>query len=108
MRIELRHHHPRRHRRDRIGHVPLRRRISGGRIAALGDNLGRRTTSSTRAKNSCFPAASTAMFISGATSGPGIVMADDFSSGHPFGGVWRQHHGAAVAMQQKGESLREW
>ena len=84
--------------------------IRGGRIAALGDDLGDGRRDRRRdAASWCCPAASTATCISSQPSGPGIVMADDFASGTRVGGVRRQHHGAAVRHAAEGrERCARW
>ena len=82
--------------------------ISGGKIAALGDEpRRRRRRSSTRAASSCCPAASTATCISRSRPAPGIVMADDFASGTRAAAFGGNTMVLPFAMQQKGESLRE-
>ena len=82
--------------------------ISGGRITALGADLGdARTRSSMRRGKLVLPGGIDSHVHLAQPSGPGIVMADDFASGTRAAAFGGNTMVLPFAMQQKGESLRE-
>ena len=81
--------------------------ISGGRIAALGDNLGAAKAVVDAHEKLVLPGGIDSHVHLAQPSGPGIVMADDFSSGTRSAAFGGNTMVLPFAMQQKGESLRE-
>src|SRR5262245_44459410 len=81
--------------------------ISGGRIAALGENLGDARVLVNAAGRLVLPGGIDSHVHLAQPSGPGIVMADDFASGTRAAAFGGNTMVLPFAMQQKGESLRE-
>src|ERR1044071_6150424 len=81
--------------------------ISGGKIAALGDNLGDAREVVDAAGRLVLPGGIDSHVHLAQPSGPGIVMADDFASGTRAAAFGGNTMVLPFAMQQKGESLRE-
>src|SRR5258708_35845242 len=81
--------------------------ISGGRIAALGENLGGAKDIVDAQGLLVFPVGIDSHVHIAQPSAPGIVMADDFSSGTRSAAFGGNTMVLPFAMQQKGESLRE-
>ena len=81
--------------------------ISGGRIAALGENLGDATDIVDARSLLVLPGGIDSHVHIAQPSGPGIVMADDFASGTRSAAFGGNTMVLPFAMQQKGESLRE-
>jgi dihydropyrimidinase len=81
--------------------------ISGGRIAALGDNLGEAGEIVDASGRLALPGGIDSHVHIAQPSGPGIVMADDFSSATRSAAFGGNTMVLPFAMQQKGESLRE-
>ena len=81
--------------------------ISGGRIAALGDNLGAANAIVDAHEKLVLPGGIDSHVHLAQPSGPGIVMADDFTSGTRSAAFGGNTMVLPFAMQQKGESLRE-
>ena len=81
--------------------------ISGGRIAALGENLGEATDIVDARGQLVLPGGIDSHVHIAQPSGPGIVMADDFASGTRSAAFGGNTMVLPFAMQQKGESLRE-
>jgi dihydropyrimidinase len=81
--------------------------ISGGRIAALGDNLGAANDVVDARDKLVLPCGIDSHVHLAQPSGPGIVMADDFASGTRSAAFGGNTMVLPFAMQQKGESLRE-
>jgi len=81
--------------------------IRGGRIAALGENLGDTNEIVDAAGLLVLPGGIDSHVHIAQPSGPGIVMADDFASGTRAAAFGDNTMVLPFAMQQKGESLRE-
>src|SRR2546423_76814 len=81
--------------------------ITGGRIAALGTDLGRASEIVNAAGKLVLPGGIDSHVHFAQPSGPGIVMADDFESGTRAAAFGGNTMVLPFAMQQKGESLRE-
>lgn len=81
--------------------------ISGGRIAALGENLGAAAEIIDVAGKLVLPGGIDSHVHIAQPSGPGIVMADDFASATRSAAFGGNTMVLPFAMQQKGESLRE-
>jgi dihydropyrimidinase len=81
--------------------------ISGGRIAALGENLGAAAEIIDAAGKLVLPGGIDSHVHIAQPSGPGIVMADDFASATRSAAFGGNTMVLPFAMQQKGESLRE-
>src|SRR5215207_3944564 len=81
--------------------------IGGGRIAALGENLGDATDIVDARGLLVLPGGIDSHVHIAQPSGPGIVMADDFASGTRSAAFGGNTMVLPFALQQKGESLRE-
>ena len=81
--------------------------ITGGRIAALGANLGAAKEVVDATGKLVLPGGIDSHVHLSQPSGPGIVMADDFASGTRAAAFGGNTMVLPFAMQQKGESLRE-
>jgi dihydropyrimidinase len=81
--------------------------IRGGRIAALGENLGDANEIVDASGKLVLPGGIDSHVHIAQPSGPGIVMADDFASGTRAAAFGGNTMVLPFAMQQKGESLRE-
>src|ERR1041384_4179941 len=81
--------------------------ISGGKIAALGDNLGDAKEIVDATDRLLLPGGIHSHVHVAQPSGPGIVMADDFASGTRAAAFGGNTMVLPFALQQKGESLRE-
>lgn len=81
--------------------------ISGGRIAALGENLGAAAEIIDAGGKLVLPGGIDSHVHIAQPSGPGIVMADDFASATRSAAFGGNTMVLPFAMQQKGESLRE-
>lgn len=81
--------------------------ISGGRVVALGENLGQATEIVDARGLLVLPGGIDSHVHIAQPSGPGIVMADDFTSGTRAAAFGGNTMVLPFAMQQKGESLRE-
>jgi dihydropyrimidinase len=81
--------------------------ITGGRIAALGENLGDAKEMVNAAGRLVLPGGIDSHVHLAQPSAPGIVMADDFASGTRAAAFGGNTMVLPFAMQQKGESLRE-
>lgn len=81
--------------------------ISGGRIAALGDQLGPAGDIVDARGKLVLPGGIDSHVHIAQPSGPGIVMADDFASATRSAAFGGNTMVLPFAMQQKGESLRE-
>jgi dihydropyrimidinase len=81
--------------------------IRGGRIAALGDNLGEAGEIVDASGKLVLPGGIDSHVHLSQPSGPGIVMADDFASGTRAAAFGGNTMVLPFAMQQKGESLRQ-
>ncbi len=81
--------------------------IRGGRIAALGENLGDAAEIVDATGRLVLPGGIDSHVHLAQPSGPGIVMADDFASGTRSAAFGGNTLVMPFAMQQKGESLRE-
>src|ERR1041385_7076945 len=81
--------------------------ISGGKIAALGDNLGDAKEIVDATDRLVLPGGIDSHVHVAQPSGPGIVMADDFASGTRAAAFCGNTMVLPFALQQKGESLRE-
>ena len=81
--------------------------IRGGRIAALGENLGGAKDIVDAQGLLVLPGGIDSHVHIAQPSGPGIVMADDFASGTRSAAFGGNTMVLPFAMQQKGESLRE-
>lgn len=81
--------------------------ISGGRIAALGENLGAAGEIVDGRGKLVLPGGIDSHVHIAQPSGPGIVMADDFASATRSAAFGGNTMVLPFAMQQKGESLRE-
>src|SRR3569623_2060743 len=81
--------------------------ISGGRIAALGSNLGTASEIVDAKGKLVLPGGIDSHVHFAQPSGPGIVMADDFASAPRAAAFGGNTMVLPFAMQQKGESLRE-
>ena len=81
--------------------------ISGGRIAALGADLGPATEIVDATGKLVLPGGIDSHVHFAQPSGPGIVMADDFASGTRSAAFGGNTMVLPFALQQKGESLRE-
>jgi len=81
--------------------------ISGGRIAALGENLGFAAEIVDASGKLVLPGGIDSHVHISQPSGPGIVMADDFASATRSAAFGGNTMVLPFAMQQKGESLRE-
>jgi dihydropyrimidinase len=81
--------------------------IVGGRIAALGENLGAAKEVVDAGGMLVLPGGIDSHVHIAQPSGPGIVMADDFASGTRSAAFGGNTMVLPFAMQQKGESLRE-
>src|SRR5215475_6549434 len=81
--------------------------ISGGKIAALGQNLGQAAEIVDAKGKLVLPGGIDSHVHLSQPSGPGIVMADDFASGTMAAAFGGNTMVLPFAMQQKGESLRE-
>ena len=81
--------------------------ISGGRIAALGENLGDAKNVVDVSGKLLLPGGIDSHVHIAQPSGPGIVMADDFASATRSAAFGGNTMVLPFAMQQKGESLRE-
>jgi dihydropyrimidinase len=81
--------------------------ISGGRIAALGENLGAASEIVDAGGKLVLPGGIDSHVHIAQPSGPGIVMADDFASATRSAAFGGNTMVLPFAMQQKGESLRE-
>src|SRR5215469_4438491 len=81
--------------------------IRGGKIAALGDDLGAADAVIDARGRLVLPGGIDSHVHLSQPSGPGIVMADDFASGTRAAAFGGNTMVLPFAMQQKGESLRE-
>jgi dihydropyrimidinase len=81
--------------------------IAGGRIAALGENLGTAGEIVDATGRLVLPGGIDSHVHIAQPSGPGIVMADDFASATRSAAFGGNTMVLPFAMQQKGESLRE-
>ena len=81
--------------------------ISGGRIAALGENLGEAREVIDARGRLVLPGGIDSHVHIAQPAGPGIVMADDFASATRSAAFGGNTMVLPFAMQQKGESLRE-
>src|SRR5713226_6131214 len=81
--------------------------ISGGRVTALGADLGDAREIVDAAGLLVLPGGIASHVHFAQPSGPGIVMADDFASGTRAAAFGGNTMVLPFAMQQKGESLRE-
>src|SRR5580765_1887852 len=81
--------------------------ISGGRIAALGDNLGAASDIVDARGRLVLPGGIDSHVHIAQPSGPGIVMADDFESGTRAAAFGGNTLVMPFCMQQKGQSLRQ-
>ena len=81
--------------------------ISGGRIAALGENLGTAAEVVDATGLLVLPGGIDSHVHIAQPSGPGIVMADDFASATRAAAFGGNTMVMPFAMQQKGQSLRE-
>src|SRR3954470_1213727 len=81
--------------------------IRAGRIAALGSNLGTASEIVDAKDKLVLPGGIDSHVHLAQPSGPGIVMADDFSSGTRSAAFGGNTMVLPFALQQKGESLRE-
>src|SRR5882672_1976276 len=81
--------------------------ISGGRVTALGADLGEAREIVDATGKLVLPGGIDSHVHIAQPSGPGIVMADDFSSGTRSAAFGGNTMVLPFAMQQKGESLRE-
>ncbi len=81
--------------------------IRGGRIAALGENLGEAGEIVDATGRLVMPGGIDSHVHIAQPSGPGIVMADDFESATRSAAFGGNTMVLPFAMQQKGESLRE-
>jgi dihydropyrimidinase len=81
--------------------------IGGGRIAALGENLGDAKDIVDARGKLVLPGGIDSHVHIAQPSGPGIVMADDFSSATRSAAFGGNTMVLPFAMQRKGESLRE-
>ena len=81
--------------------------ITGGRIAALGANLGDARDIVDASGKLVLPGGIDSHVHIAQPSGPGIVMADDFASATRSAAFGGNTMVLPFAMQQKGESLRE-
>ncbi len=81
--------------------------ITGGRIAALGENLGDAKEMVNATGRLVLPGGIDSHVHLAQPSGPGIVMADDFASGTRAAAFGGNTMVLPFAMQQKGESLRQ-
>jgi len=81
--------------------------IRGGRIAALGDNLGDAGEIVDASGKLVLPGGIDSHVHLSQPSAPGIVMADDFASGTRAAAFGGNTMVLPFAMQQKGESLRQ-
>ncbi|MGE0563189.1 MAG: dihydropyrimidinase [Pseudolabrys sp.] len=81
--------------------------IAGGRITALGENLGSAKEIVDATGLLVLPGGIDSHVHLSQPSGPGIVMADDFASGTRSAAFGGNTMVLPFAMQQKGESLRE-
>ena len=81
--------------------------IAGGRIAALGQNLGSAAEVVDARGRLVLPGGIDSHVHISQPSGPGIVMADDFASATRAAAFGGNTMVLPFAMQQKGESLRE-
>jgi dihydropyrimidinase len=81
--------------------------IAGGRIAALGENLGTAKEIVDATGRLVLPGGIDSHVHIAQPSGPGIVMADDFASATRSAAFGGNTMVLPFAMQQKGESLRE-
>jgi dihydropyrimidinase len=81
--------------------------IAGGRIAALGTNLGAAGDILDATGKLVLPGGIDSHVHIAQPSGPGIVMADDFASATRSAAFGGNTMVLPFAMQQKGESLRE-
>src|SRR5215207_269677 len=81
--------------------------ISGGRVTALGANLGEAREIVDATDKLVLPGGIDSHVHLAQPSGPGIVMADDFASGTRAAAFGGNTMVLPFAMQQKGESLRE-
>ena len=81
--------------------------IAGGRIAALGADLGTATETVDATNLLVLPGGIDSHVHIAQPSGPGIVMADDFASATRAAAFGGNTMVLPFAMQQKGESLRQ-
>ena len=81
--------------------------ISGGRVTALGANLGEAREIVDAKDKLVLPGGIDSHVHIAQPSGPGIVMADDFASGTRAAAFGGNTMVLPFAMQRKGESLRE-
>ena len=81
--------------------------ISGGRIAALGSDLGDAAEIYDATGKLVLPGGIDSHVHIAQPSGPGIVMADDFASATKAAAFGGNTMVLPFAMQQKGQSLRE-
>jgi dihydropyrimidinase len=81
--------------------------IAGGRITALGHELGTAAETVDATDKLLLPGGIDSHVHFAQPSGPGIVMADDFESGTRSAAFGGNTMVLPFAMQQKGESLRE-
>src|SRR5260221_13008477 len=81
--------------------------ITGGRIAALGTDLGSASEVVDAAGKLVLPGGIDSHVHFAQPSAPGIVMADDFASGTRAAAFGGNTMVLPFALQQKGESLRE-
>src|SRR5882757_5436876 len=81
--------------------------ISGGKITALGTDLGEAKETVDASGKLVLPGGIDSHVHIAQPSGPGIVMADDFASGTRSAAFGGNTMVLPFAMQQKGESLRE-
>src|SRR3954465_8401318 len=81
--------------------------IQGGRIAALGHNLGSADEVIDVSGKLVLPGGIDSHVHFAQPSGPGIVMADDFESGTRSAALGGNTTVLPFCLQEKGESLRE-
>src|SRR6476661_3584228 len=81
--------------------------ILGGRIAALGDNLGVANAVIDAHEKLVLPGGIDSHVHLAQPSGPGVVMADDFESGTRAAAFGGNTLVMPFCMQEKGQSLRQ-
>src|SRR5258708_27566636 len=81
--------------------------ISGGRLAALGDDLGAANAVGDARDKLVLPGGIDSHVHLSQPSAPGIVMADDFETGTRSAAFGGNTMVLPFAMQQRGESLRQ-
>ena len=82
--------------------------IRGGRIAALGENLGDAREIVDASGKLVLPGGIDSHVHIAQPSGPGIVMADDFASGTRAAAFGGNTMVLPFALQQKGQACARW